>query len=249
MCIGVSKCVCVFHHCHDVLIKDSLLSCGATRKIFLFWLIVKLISNSLKLCMQDLMHDALKQYNTTDEAMICEQIDLPMNITQKPVWFSKKYKHAISFRPLEGAHNEAISQCFSIRLSTQHSDEQEWHYLYYGWGSAKLFCVQVKCAQSGISFKHVLNVTEMRCLIELLSARPRRVIESRRVDSQRPLSCISIASHVNANSFFLLNILMIALQVNTMQRTLNKKSRIRWLHPVFMDRWEGRQRIISVSDK
>ncbi len=45
-------------------------------------------------------------------------------------------------------------------------------------------------------------------VIEVLSAQPARVMESRRVDCQRPLSCISIPKHVNAISFFLLNILI-----------------------------------------
>ena len=38
----------------------------------------------------------LQSYNTTDEAMICEQSDLPMNITQEPVGFTMKYTNAIS---------------------------------------------------------------------------------------------------------------------------------------------------------
>lgn len=54
----VSVSVCAFH-CHSVLIKHSLFSWGAKRRIFLFWFIVKLISNSLKLCKQDLTDDAL----------------------------------------------------------------------------------------------------------------------------------------------------------------------------------------------
>lgn len=37
--------------------------------------------------------------HNTDEEMICEQIDLPMNITQEPVGFTVKQWHAISGRP------------------------------------------------------------------------------------------------------------------------------------------------------
>lgn len=45
----------------------------------------------------------LGSYNTTDEAMICGQIDLPMKITQEPVGFTMKNTHAISVRPPKGA--------------------------------------------------------------------------------------------------------------------------------------------------
>lgn len=65
VCIGESSvCVCVCmcgFDCHDALITDSALSCGPVRKIFLFWL--KLISNSVKLCTQDLIGALKLQYN------------------------------------------------------------------------------------------------------------------------------------------------------------------------------------------
>lgn len=45
----------------------------------------------------------LPSYNRTDEAMIGEQIDLPVNITQEPVGFTMKHTHAISVRPSKWA--------------------------------------------------------------------------------------------------------------------------------------------------
>lgn len=45
----------------------------------------------------------LCSYNTTDEELICEQIDLPMNIIHEPVGFTMKYTHAIYVRPSKGA--------------------------------------------------------------------------------------------------------------------------------------------------
>lgn len=45
----------------------------------------------------------LRSYDTTDDALICEQIELPLNITQEPAGFAMKHTCAISVRPPEGA--------------------------------------------------------------------------------------------------------------------------------------------------
>lgn len=55
-------------------------------------------------------------YNTTDDALICEQIELPLNITQEPAGFAMKYTHAISKR--------AIYQRFFFQISL--SARHEW---------------------------------------------------------------------------------------------------------------------------
>lgn len=52
----------------------------------------------------------LCSYNATDEAMIWEQIDLPVNITQEPVGFTMKNTHSISVRPSKGLKIHTIQK-------------------------------------------------------------------------------------------------------------------------------------------
>lgn len=54
--------------------------------------------------------------NTTDDALICEQIELPLNITQGG--FAMKFTHAISVTP--SPLKEPYNNVFQISLSAQH---------------------------------------------------------------------------------------------------------------------------------
>lgn len=88
---------------------------------------------------------------------------------------------------------------------------------------------------SGISSKHVLNVIEMSCLIELLSTRPTRVIESRGVDSPRLLSCILIPRRVNAINIFPIQYSHNCFTGQHNAKCQRKCQELEGHHPLFME--------------
>lgn len=173
--------MCAFH-CHDVL-KLSSSAVGQQEK-YSYLELHKLISNSHKLCKQDLMDEVhLLQYRWDD--------DLWRNKSANECYTRacRIYNDILTcyfLEALKEAQNTygAISQCFSTRLSIQHGGEPSWHLPQYRQGSALSFCVGQKCTESRISFRHVLNIIEMRWLIELLSAQPTWLKESRRVECE-----------------------------------------------------------------
>lgn len=91
-CGYISLCVCV---CVCVLIvtmsnrRVLIQPWGNGRKIFLFWL--KLISDSIRNCVSRIW-SLLWSYDSTEDTLISEQIELPLNVTHEPAGFAAKHE-------------------------------------------------------------------------------------------------------------------------------------------------------------